>query len=439
MARILIISRYYPPEIGVAGVCVSETATRLVKLGHQVTVLTTVPNYPTGIVPQEYRGHLIQREALDGVRVVRVWCYIAPNEGFFRRILAQLSFGCLAPLLGWKEVGQPDIVIVGSPPLFNVIAGRMLAWLKRCPLIFMVADIWPESAIQLGVLRNPLLIRFSEWLEWSTYQKANLVWAVTEGMRNTLIKRGLSSEHVFLLTNGVDCSKFRPLSKARVRAELGWDNRYTVLYAGGHGISHGLTTLLDVAEQMLDQEDIHFVFVGEGSEKAELVAMAQKRQLKNITFLAAQPHHRMPLLLAAADVCLVHARKVPLFQGMLPVKMYEAMASARPIVLTLDGEARQVAEKDANAAIYVDADEPAAIVAAIDYLFRNPEVAQEAGRRGRAYVEEHFDYDRLIIALEAQINQLIGKMGETALPREASVVSGGFSKGPMDSAEKTIQ
>lgn len=436
MAHILIISRYYPPEIGVAGVCVSETAIRLVKLGHQVTVLSTVPNYPTGVVPQEYRGHIIQSEVLDGVRVVRVWCYITPNEGFFRRILAQLSFGCLAPFLGWKEAGHPDIIIVGSPPLFNVIAGRMLAWLKRCPLIFMVADIWPESAIQLGVLRNRVLIRFSEWLEWSTYQKANLVWAVTEGMRNTLIKRGLPPDRVFLLTNGVDCSKFRPLSKAMARAELGWDDRYTVLYAGGHGISHGLPVILDVAEQMLNQAGIRFVLAGEGSEKASLIEMAQKRQLKNITFLDAQPHHQMPLLFAAADVSLVHARKVPLFRGMLPIKMYEAMASARPIVLTLDGEARQVAEQDAKAAIYADPEHASAIVLAINYLFDHPETAEELGKCGRVYVEEHFDYDQLIIELEVQINKLIRKAVETAIAQESAVVNSASKKDPIYSTEK---
>ena len=409
MANILIISRYYPPEIGVAGVCVSETATRLVKLGHQVTVLTTVPNYPTGIVPQEYRGHLLQSEIRDGVRVVRTWSYVAPNKGFLRRVLAQFSFGCLAPFLGGKQIGHQDIIIVGSPPLFNAIAGRMLAQLKRCPLIFMVADIWPESAIQLGELRNRALIRLSEWLEWSTYQKANLVWAVTEGMRDTLIQRGLSPEHVFLLNNGVDCNKFRPLSKAQARAELGWDDRYTVLYAGGHGVSHGLTSVLDAAEQMLSEKDIHIVLVGDGGEKAELIAQAQRRGLQNITFLDAEPHHRMPLLLAAADASLVHVRNVPLFQGMLPIKMYEAMACGRPIVLAVNGEARRVAEQEAGAAIAVEPENANALVAAILYLYEHPEKAQEMGLRGRAYVKAHFDYDMLTEILDERIATLLGK------------------------------
>lgn len=136
MARILFISRYYLPEKAAAAVCVSEIAKRLVNLGHQVTVLTTFPNYPTGIVPAEYRGHLVNEEILENVRVVRVWSYISPNEGFLLRILAQLSFGCIAPFLAYKAIGYADVIIVESPPLFNVIAAHLLTWRKSCPMIF---------------------------------------------------------------------------------------------------------------------------------------------------------------------------------------------------------------------------------------------------------------------------------------------------------------
>src|SRR5215471_13195770 len=162
MTHILYVSPYYLPEQLAPAVCVSEVAKRLAKRGYEVTVLTTFPNYPTGIVPPEYRGHIFQQGLLDGVRVVRVWSYITPNKGFFRRILAQFSFAWLAPLFGWKAVGRPDVIIVESPPLFNAIAGRLLAWGKCCPFIFTVSDIWPESAVQLGALRNQLLIRLSE-------------------------------------------------------------------------------------------------------------------------------------------------------------------------------------------------------------------------------------------------------------------------------------
>jgi colanic acid biosynthesis glycosyl transferase WcaI len=416
MANILFISRYYPPEKAAAAVCVSETAKRLVKLGHQVTVLTTVPNYPTGIVPPQYRGHLLQEEVLDGVRVVRVWSYIRANEGFLGRILAQFSFGCLAPFLGGKAIGRPDVIIVGSPPLFNVIAVRILAWLKHCPFIFWVADIWPESAVQLGALRNRILIRLSEWLEWSTYQRASLVWVVTEGMRDTLIRRGLSPMRIILIPNGVDTSEFFPQSQAQARLALGWDDRFTILYAGTHGFSHGLTTVLDAAELIRDRDDICFVLVGDGAEKTNLMAQAQKRDLKNITFLDPLPHNKIPQLLAAADVCLAHARKVQLFEGMLPIKMYEAMACARPILLALNGEARRIAEQEAGAALYVEPENGKALASAVLYLYEHSEEAELLGWRGRAYVEAHFDYDQLTETLETRLEVLLKEKISSSQP-----------------------
>jgi glycosyltransferase involved in cell wall biosynthesis len=407
MTHILFISPYYPPEKGAAAVCVSETAKRLVKQGNQVTVLTTVPNYPTGLVPPEYRGRAIQREVLEGVDVVRIWSYTSPNRGFLRRILAHFSFGCLAPLLGGNAVGQPDIIVVQSPPLFDAIAVRIMAWRKHCPFIFMVSDLWPESAVQLGALQNRLFIRLAEWLEWSTYQRASLVWVVTEGIRKTLIRRGLSPERIFLLTNGVDTSKFRPLPQAQARNELGWDDRFTVIYAGTHGLSHALGTVLDAAEQLKEQPDIRIVLVGDGAEKAALVDQAQRRDLKNVTFLDSQPHDRIPLFLAAADACLVHVRKIPLFAGMLPIKMYEAMACARPVLLAVDGEARQLTEQEAGAAMYVEPENAAALVSSILSLRDHPKLASSLGERGRQLAAARFDYDQLTQTLDARITKLL--------------------------------
>jgi colanic acid biosynthesis glycosyl transferase WcaI len=409
MTHILFITPYFPPEKGAAAVRISETAKLLVKRGYQVTVLTTVPNYPTGIVPLEYRGHVIQHTMLEGVRVVRVWSYTSPNKGFLRRILAQLSFGCVAPVLGVKTVGHPDVIIIQSPPLFDAIAGRILAWYKRCPFIFLVSDIWPESAIQLGALRNRVLIRLSEWLEWSTYQRASLVWTLTAGIQSTLIQRGLSQDRVFLLTNGVDITRFRPLPQAQARTELGWDDRFIALYAGTHGLAHGLFTVLEAAEHLRDRKDIRIVLVGDGAEKADLVTQAQQRELNNITFLEPQQHDRMPLLLAAADVCLVSLRKVPIFEGALPLKMFEAMACARPIVLAAEGEARRLAEHQADAALAVEQENAEALASAILYLREHREKAELLGQRGRAYVEAHFNRDQLTAALDARIETLLNK------------------------------
>jgi len=409
MAHVLFLTPYYPPEVGAPQTRISETATRLARRGHAVTVLTTLPNYPTGVVPAEYRGGKRRREEVDGVRVLRVWSYISPNRGFLRRILAQLSFGALAGPRGTGEIrrgGKPDIIIVESPPLFDSYSGRYLARRFRAPYIFTVADIWPESAVQLGILRNRLLIRMAERLEWTSYLRAGAVWSVTAGIRQTLIERGLPADKVFLLPNGVDTQKFKPLPRAEARETLGWDDRFTVLYAGTIGLAHGLDTLLTAADLLKGRSDIRFVLAGAGAAKDALMAEASRRQLENVTFLDPQPHNLMPTLISAADASLVSLRNLPLFQSALPSKMYEAMACARPIILAVDGEARDLVEREAGAALHIEPENPQALAEVTLRLKDDPELAQRLGARGRAFVQQRFDRDQLVVALEERILQL---------------------------------
>jgi putative colanic acid biosynthesis glycosyltransferase WcaI len=412
MTHILFIAPYYPPEKGAAATRVSETAIRLVKRGHEVTVLTTVPNYPTGIVPEEYRGKLLQEEMMDGVRVVRVWSYTSPNRGFLRRVLAQFSFGFRSPILGGRAVGQPDAMILESHPLFNVIAGRVLASSKHSPFILMVSDLWPASAVALGALKNKTLIRLAEILEQSAYKSAGLIWALSGGIRDGIIESGIPAERVFLLTNGADLSKFHPRDKQEARKELGWDDRFTVVYVGNFGLSHGLTTVLEAARKLQDHQEIHFILVGDGGERIDLLEKARQWDLKNVTFYEAQAHERVPLVVAGADVCLVPMKKRQLFEGRLPLKMFEIMASARPFLLGVDGEARRIAEEEAGAARYVEPENVEALAEGILYLQQHPEEAKLLGERGRAYVEKHYDRDQLTASLDTQIARLLGK--ETA-------------------------
>jgi glycosyltransferase involved in cell wall biosynthesis len=286
------------------------------------------------------------------------------------------------------------------------------------------------------VLRNPVLIKLSEWLEWSTYRRASLVWVVTEWIRDFLIQRGLPAERVFLLTNGVDTTKFRPLPQAQARAELGWDDKFTVLYVGTHGVTHGLITLLDAAEQIQDRDDIRFVLVGDGADKQYLIAQAQERGIKNVTFLDPISHALVPTLLAAGDVCLAHVRRVPIGKGILPIKMYEAMACGRPIVLAVDGEARRIAEEEAGAAVYVEPENPTALANAILYLREHPELARVLGQKGRAYVEKRFDYDHLTRALDERITMLLETEEPPTPPARAASLSRGKAITPFEILEK---
>ena len=403
MAHILFITPYFPPEVGAAQARISETARRLVQRGHEVTVLTTLPNYPKGVVFSGYERGQRRLEDWHGVRVVRVWSYISQNKGFFARTLSQLSFGLLSPALGYGAIGKPDVIIVSSPPLFVAFAGRALAWLKRAPYIFIVADIWPESVVQLGMLRNRAFIWLAERLEWSTYLRAASVWALTEGIRATLVARGLSEKHVFRLTNGVDTAMFKATSRDEARSVLGWDNRFTVLYAGTIGLAQGLEIALDAAERLRDTPEVRFVLAGEGVAKEALRDESKRRGLTNIEFLDSFPYERMPVVLSAADAFLVSLRKLRLFEGAIPSKLYEMMACERPILLAVDGEARELIERQAGAAIYVPPEDGVALADSARWLLQHPEESRALGAAGRAFVVDHFDRESLTIALEGHI------------------------------------
>jgi glycosyltransferase involved in cell wall biosynthesis len=215
---------------------------------------------------------------------------------------------------------------------------------------------------------------------------------------------------VFVLPNGVDVRKFTPMDKTSARAVLGWGDEFTVLYAGTIGLAHGLATVLDAAERLRSRSDIRIVLMGDGAARAGLVAEARRRGTTNVTFLDPQPHNKMPLTLSASDACLVSLRKVPLFDGAIPSKVYEAMASARPILLAVGGEARRLIAEQAQAAVYVEPENPTALAEAIVALHDNPELAEELGQRGRAFVEAHFDRDMLTSRLEEQLVALLGRI-----------------------------
>lgn len=409
MARILFITPYFPPEKGAAQTRIGETALKLVRRGHEVTVLTTLPNYPKGFVFPGYERGQRREENWNGVRVIRVWSYISPDKGFRSRVLGYLSFGLLAPFQAFWKVGRPDIMLVSSPPLFVALAGRILRFLKRRPYIFIVADLWPESAVALGALRNRAFIWLAERLEWSTYKRAALVWALTDGIRTTLVRRGLSPEKVFLLTNGVDTEKFKPIPRDEARARLGWDDRYTVLHAGTIGLAHGLEITLGAAEALRGTPGVRIVLAGDGVEKAPLKAEAQRRGLTQVEFLDAFPYDQVPTVLSAADALLVSLKKTSISKGVVPAKLFEALAAERPILLAGDGEARELAVRQAQGALFVEPENGAALAAAIQWLRAHPTEARALGANGRAYAQAHLDREMLADVLVERIYQAMGR------------------------------
>jgi hypothetical protein len=402
--RILIVTHYFPPETGAPQARLSGLAAAWASGGDDVTVLTGMPNHPTGVIPLEYRGAIRRRERRGGYRVLRTWLYATPNDGVARKTIGHLSFMVSAVLLGWRASGPADVVVVSSPTFFSVGAGWLLARLKRARLVVEVRDLWPAIFTELGVLTNRRLIALLERLELAAYAAADTVIVVSDGFRANLIGRGVPAGKVHTIRNGVRSGEFDPQARAdpRLRARLGaGPGDCLVLYAGTHGISQGLTSVADAAARLAGQP-IRFAFVGEGADKQRLRDRVAELGLRNVTLRPGIPHERVPALLAAADICLVPLRDVPLFSLFIPSKMFECLAAGRPVVGAVAGEAAQIL-REAGAQVVPPADSTA-LAGAIEVLAADPVRRAAIGRQGRCYVEEYFDRD----TLARQYRKLLG-------------------------------
>jgi colanic acid biosynthesis glycosyl transferase WcaI len=394
--RILFITPYFPPEIGAPQTRIYEQAVRLRGKGHMVSVLTTFPNYPTGVVPREWKRLVFWKGSEQGVGVYRFWTYATPNSGFFMRILSQLSFALLACIAALR-LPPADVIIVESPPLFDGITANVVSWMKRAPYVFHVSDLWPETAIQLGILKNPILIWLSRRLEVLSYRRAILVLAVTDGIRRSIAKE-TGPEKVVMLPNAVDADFFRPGVEGtdlRKRLRISRE-KFLVLYAGTLGLAQQLDATLEAASVFQhENSNVHFVFAGDGAERESLQRKAIEMKLSNVTFVAPYPKSCMPELLQKAGCVLVSLRDAPIFRAALPTKLFEAMACARPLVLAAAGEAVDLVRESASGCCALPGN-PRSIHDAIFKVQTHPDEANEMGRRGREYILANFSRERRV-------------------------------------------
>jgi glycosyltransferase involved in cell wall biosynthesis len=393
--RILIVTHYFPPEIGAPQARLSELARLWAAAGDDVTVLTGMPNHPTGLIHSGYRRRLRMVEHVDGYRVVRTWLYATPNEGVLRKTLGHISFMLTSVLLGWRPSGRADVVVVSSPTFFSIWSAWLLARAKGARFVVEVRDLWPAIFVELGVLTSRRLIAVLERLELAAYRAADAVVAVTEGFRSHITERGIAPEKVHVVPNGVDLERFAPQRddaddfRRRLGARPG---QALVLYIGAHGISHGLTSVADAAAK-LAHDDVHFAFVGEGAAKHELVAHVAQTASGNITLLPGVPSREVPAILAAADICLVPLRDVPLFDAFIPSKMFEFLAAGKAVVGAVRGEAAAIL-RDAGAVV-VDPEDVDQLADAIGRLAAEPERRAAMAVSGRDYVARRFDRRQL--------------------------------------------
>jgi glycosyltransferase involved in cell wall biosynthesis len=407
--RILYLSQYFPPEVGATQTRAYEMARYLVSAGHRVTMLAEVPNHPSGIIPPEYRGKLWERSSLDGIDVIRVWVKTSPQKTFSTRMAFYLTYMVNAVLAGLALArGRYDALIATSPPLFVGGAALALSLLRRTPMVFEVRDLWPESAVALGELHSSRAVALAGKLEKTCYNRARCLVVVTEGIRRRLAERGFGAK-LALIPNGANTDLFRPdpAAGAALRAELGLAGKFVVLYAGIHGIAQGLETALEAARQLQEAPGVHFVLVGEGPKKADLLALKERLGLDNVTMLPERPRSDMPAFLSAADVALVPLRRLELFEGALPSKMFEAWACGCPIILSIDGEARRVLER-ADAGLFVEPEDASQMAQAIQQLKQDPALLRHFGGNGRRFVEENYSRQRLAAQLERLLLAIVG-------------------------------
>ena len=384
--------------------------------GHEVTVLTGFPNHPTGVVPREYRSkfrRLISREQIAGVNVVRTWLLPFPNRKAHERILNYSSFFLSAASTG-MFLPEPDVVIASSPQLLVGLAGWCLARCKRVPFVFEVRDLWPESltAVGMGDHRTILhrsLARTAGFL----YRQAERIAVVTPAFEDHLVERWrVPREKISVVENGVQADVFHPHDSSQLRKELGAEGKIVVSYIGTIGMAHGLETLVDAAAQLQSSApEVLFLLVGDGAEKDRIVSMVRDRGLGNVRFVGQQVRERIPDYICASDVCLVLLKKADIFRTVLPTKMLEFMSCARPVILGVDGQARQVMEA-AHAGVFIEPESSGALAQAISQLSAAPALREVLGRNGRRYVLQHFSRAR---TARAYLHMLEGLIGEDAL------------------------
>lgn len=402
--RVLIVSHYFPPEVGAPQTRLYETAIGLQAVGHDVTVLTGPPHYPTGVTRPGYSPWRIRRERLGDIRIVRVPVLARPNRGLVDRSLDQLSFAMTAAAAG-PVVERSDVVVVDSPPLPLGLTAGLYRRLYRRPYLFHVADPWPDYPIQMGALRNSALIRIARSIEATSYRHASLITTVSPGNVRRLSAHREARGKVRLLLNGVDVRRFQPdRSPAEARAALGWpEARLTLVYAGSVGLAQGLGTLIDAVAPLYDAGLVVHV-VGDGYDRDRLAREVAMRGLHHIRFADPVTRDEVPTVLAAADAILVLLQPGPLNEDSLPTKLVEGLAAGRPILVSADGDVARIVT-EARAGLNAAAGDAVALRCAIERLGLVDRAAM--GRRARSLAEARFDRRRTVQALSSYLEEII--------------------------------
>jgi glycosyltransferase involved in cell wall biosynthesis len=391
-----MLTQYFPPETGAAQVRLFEVAKAIRDQGHHIEVVTAFPNHPTGIIPPQYRGKFYMRDELEGMTVHRTWIYPVQRGKFWKRLLNYFSF-VFSALYGVLKAGKADYIFVESPPLFIGYTTLFSKWVKGAKVIFNVSDLWPESAVSLGLVTNKQMIALAEGLERTMYKTSWKISTQTEGIIESLVKRGIPKEKIVFLPNGVDPELFTPHEPDQELAEkLGLQGKYVILYAGTMGYAHGLEVALQAAELLeKSQPEIVFLFVGDGSEKPRLQEIAREKELANVRWVDFQPITEMHRYYSLASLNLSTLRRYKLSEGVRPSKVFPGLASGKPLLYVGEGEGAKIVEESGGGVI-IPPEEPEALVQVILNLKQDPDSCQAMGARGREFVIKSYSWKAIV-------------------------------------------
>lgn len=404
--RIIYLCQHFPPETGAPQIRVYEVSKELIERGHQVEVLTAFPHHPKGVIPDEYKGMFYLYENWDGIPVHRSWIYPSPKGSFWKRLASYFSF-TFSAFYSLAKAKPTDVIICNSPPLFLGITGYIGAKLKRAKFVFNVADIWPESAVELGILKNKPFIRMAEWLEDFLYRKSWKIATATDGIRDYIIRKGKKPENVFLLPNGVNTNTFSPMEPDHILIEeLKLKGKKVFMYGGTLGYAQGLDSVLEAAALLKeDTPDAHFLFVGDGQEWEKLVSMKEELQLDNVTFYGSVPVSEMPRMFSVADYSIVSLRNIALFKGARPSKIFPAISTGTPVLYCGEGESASILE-DYNCGKIAPPENPEGIAAAVRELMKvSDEDYKIMTQNGRELAIDQYSWQSIVDDLVSQLNQ----------------------------------
>lgn len=404
--RVLILSQYYKPEPIPKP---SELAEYLRDKGHAVSVVTGFPNYPSGILYPGFKLSLVGREILDGIPIARTYEFPYHGMNSLGRVLNYLSFMITAPL-GSLFLPKCDVMYVWHPPLTIGVAAWLIARIRGIPFVYDVQDIWPESIVLSGMIKSRLVIRILSMFERFVYSQADHILVVTNGARDNLLEKGVSSDKVSVMPHWVDETKSAQIdagARRRIRQEYGWTHKFVSVFAGNIGVVQGLETLIHTAALLPRDSGFLICLIGSGADRERLQELANSLDVHDrLQFIDRLPAEEMPAVMEASDAVLVHLKNAPLADWVIPTKVFAYLSAGKPILMAMGGAAAEMV-KDSGSGIVIPAEDAAALSQGIRSLSDlSPESRASMGQRGQEYLAANFSKPMVLSQYEDKLQML---------------------------------